>query len=265
MNSSAALEKGLIKVSVMYPYAEGKTFDMEYYETKHMPMVAGFLGSNLVKYTIEKGFASGIPNTPLPFMAIGIFYVKDLGDYQAANIKTVLAAREVLISTGMADLPLDVTLNALSKVKKLTGLRGRWDVLQNEPLIIADVAHNPAGLTGAMKQWNNVDAKTKHIITGFVKDKDIQGALALYPKDCVYYFCNADIPRALPAAKLQEAAAEHGLTGQAYSSVAEAVKAAKDAIGKDDALLITGSVFIVGEAIAYLNVNNGLLFPIALV
>ena len=83
-NSSAALEKGLIKVSVMYPFAEGKTFDMEYYETNHMPMVAKFLGSNLVKYTIEKGVANGIPNTPLPFMAIGIFYVKNLGDYQAA-------------------------------------------------------------------------------------------------------------------------------------------------------------------------------------
>src|SRR5271169_568528 len=83
-NSSAVVEKGLIKVSIMYPFAEGKTFDMEYYETKHMPMVAGFLGSNLVKYTIEKGIASGIPNTPLPFMAIGSFYVKDLGAYQAA-------------------------------------------------------------------------------------------------------------------------------------------------------------------------------------
>jgi uncharacterized protein (TIGR02118 family) len=83
-HDSAAAEKGLIKVSVMYPFAEGKTFDMEYYETKHMPMVAGFLGSNLVKYTIEKGLASGIPNQPLPYMAIGIFYVKSLEDYQAA-------------------------------------------------------------------------------------------------------------------------------------------------------------------------------------
>jgi uncharacterized protein (TIGR02118 family) len=80
----AVVEKGLIKVSVMYPYAEGKTFNMEYYETKHMPMVATFLGSNLVKYTIEKGLASGIPNQPLPFMAIGTFYVKSLPDYQAA-------------------------------------------------------------------------------------------------------------------------------------------------------------------------------------
>ena len=83
-NSAAVEEKGLIKVSVMYPYAEGKTFDIAYYETKHMPMVAGYLGSNLVKYTIEKGTASGIPNTPLPFMAIGIFYIKDLAAYQAA-------------------------------------------------------------------------------------------------------------------------------------------------------------------------------------
>jgi len=81
---SGESEKGLIKISVMYPYAEGKTFNMEYYETKHMPMVAGYLGSNLVKYTIEKGLSSGIPNQPLPFMAIGIFYVKSLSEYQAA-------------------------------------------------------------------------------------------------------------------------------------------------------------------------------------
>src|SRR5687768_2106429 len=82
--SSAIVEEGLIKVSVMYPFAEGKTFNMEYYETKHMPMVAGFLGSNLVKYTIEKGVANGIPNQPLPYMAVGSFYVKSLSDYQAA-------------------------------------------------------------------------------------------------------------------------------------------------------------------------------------
>jgi hypothetical protein len=75
--NSAAVEKGLIKVSVMYPFAEGKTFNMEYYETKHMPMVAAFLGSNLVKYTIEKGLSSGIPNQPLPYMAIGTFLCKE--------------------------------------------------------------------------------------------------------------------------------------------------------------------------------------------
>lgn len=82
--NAEVVEKGLIKISIMYPFTEGKTFDMEYYESKHMPMVAGFLGSNLVKYTIEKGVASGIPNQPLPYMAIGTFYVKSLEDYQAA-------------------------------------------------------------------------------------------------------------------------------------------------------------------------------------
>ena len=188
-----------------------------------------------------------------------------LGDYQAANIKTVLAAREVLISSGMADLPLDITLSALSKVKKLTGLRGRWDVLQNEPLIIADVAHNAAGLTNALNQWNKIQAGRKHIVTGFVKDKDVNSALALFPKDNIYYFCNADIPRAMPASQLQQLAAAHGLDGNIYPSVADAIKAAKEALHKGDALLITGSVYVTGEAIEYLAINNGLLFPTAAV
>jgi len=83
-HNSVVVEKGLIKVSIMYPFAEGKTFNMEYYETKHMPMVAGFLGSNLVRYTIEKGVDSGIANQPLHYMAIGTFYVKSLSDYHAA-------------------------------------------------------------------------------------------------------------------------------------------------------------------------------------
>jgi uncharacterized protein (TIGR02118 family) len=82
--TSVVAEKGLIKISVMYPFAEGKTFNMEYYQSKHMPMVAAFLGENLVRYTIEKGVASGIPNQPVPYMAVGTFYVKSLEEYQAA-------------------------------------------------------------------------------------------------------------------------------------------------------------------------------------
>ncbi|MFZ6010674.1 MAG: EthD family reductase [Bacteroidota bacterium] len=83
-HDSDIAEKGLIKVAVMYPFSEGAIFNMEYYETKHMPMVAKFLGSNMVKYTIDKGVASGIPNQPLPYVAIGTFYVKSLNDYQTA-------------------------------------------------------------------------------------------------------------------------------------------------------------------------------------
>ena len=77
-------ETGMYKVAILYPNGEDKTFDMDYYEKKHMPMVAAYLGTNLVKYTIEKGVASGIPNQPLPYLAIGTFYVKNLNDYQAA-------------------------------------------------------------------------------------------------------------------------------------------------------------------------------------
>jgi uncharacterized protein (TIGR02118 family) len=84
VGQGAGAEKGLTKVSIMYPFGEGKTFNIEYYASKHMPMVAGFLGSNLVKYTIEKGVASGIPNQPMAYMAVGAFYVKSLSEYQAA-------------------------------------------------------------------------------------------------------------------------------------------------------------------------------------
>ncbi|MBZ0098047.1 MAG: hypothetical protein K8F30_03135, partial [Taibaiella sp.] len=77
----------------------------------------------------------------------------------------------------------------------------------------------------------------------------------------IYYFCNADIPRAMPAGQLQEVASGLGLQGNVYPSVADAVRAAWEALAKDDALLITGSVYVTGEAIEYLNVNNGLLFP----
>lgn len=85
-SQQAESDKGLIKISVMYPFSEGKTFDMAYYEAKHMPMVAGYLGTNLVKYTIEKGLPSGTPSAPAQYMAIGIFYIKNLDEYQKALV-----------------------------------------------------------------------------------------------------------------------------------------------------------------------------------
>ncbi len=186
-----------------------------------------------------------------------------MGSYQYHNIKTVLATAELLIMLGY-NIQFETAFTALSKVKKLTGLRGRWDMLQAHPLIIADVAHNPAGITDVMKQWKQLPAANKHIVVGFVKDKDVAAALALFPKDNTYYFCNAQIPRALPAEDLQEMAIASGLNGNIYASVPDAVSAARDAMAQEDALLITGSFFITGEAIEYLSVNNGMLFPTAL-
>jgi dihydrofolate synthase/folylpolyglutamate synthase len=186
------------------------------------------------------------------------------GNYQQHNIKTVLAATEILSAGGLFVLSFDGILRAFSKVKKMTGLRGRWDILQQQPLIVADVAHNPAGIKEVVTQWQSVNANNKHILLGFVKDKDIAQVLAHLPKDATYHFCNAQIPRALPAQELSDEAAKHGLMGSTYSSVAEAIRSIKEILGVEDALLITGSFFIAGEAIEYLSVNNGMLFPAAL-
>lgn len=172
-----------------------------------------------------------------------------LGSYQRHNIITVLAACDVLNNTAGVQLSLDHIKEALAHVKQLTGLRGRWEWLQQHPVIIADVGHNTAGMTEVMAQWAQVTAQKKNIVIGFVKDKDISGVLQLLPRDNTYYFCNAQIPRALPATQLQQQAIQAGLEGRAYKTVAEAVKAAKQGLAADDALLITGSFFIVGEAL----------------
>ncbi len=179
-----------------------------------------------------------------------------LGTYQQHNIRTVLAAAEVLDASQGIDIPLPVIVKALAHVKELTGLRGRWDWLQQKPIIIADVAHNEAGLREVMKQWRAVHALAKHIVIGFVKDKDINLALAQFPKDAVYYFTNAQIPRALPAAELQALATEHGLHGQIYDNVPDALSAAKQNMKDEDALLITGSFFIVAEALQALGMDK---------
>lgn len=175
-------------------------------------------------------------------------YTDMQGNYQYHNIKNVLAAVEILIANQGIVIPFENTLRSFSKVKKSTGLRGRWEILQQQPLVIADVGHNAAGVKEVLKQWNNVQANHKHIIIGFVKDKDVAEALAVFPKDAVYHFCNAGIPRAMPAKELAAIAEQNGLSGTTYESVAEATNGALAAMKEDDALLITGSFFIVGEA-----------------
>ncbi len=89
--SSAGNE--LFKVAILYPTGEGKTFDMDYYERKHMPMVAALLGKNLQFYEIDKGIAGRTPTDQIPFLAIGYFYVKDVTEYNkviAENIQAII-------------------------------------------------------------------------------------------------------------------------------------------------------------------------------
>lgn len=170
------------------------------------------------------------------------------GNYQQHNIKTVLTAVELLAYRGY-NLTVAGAIEALKNVKGTTGLMGRWDWLQEHPAIICDVAHNPAGLTYVLQQWAQVPAVKRHVVIGFVRDKDVAEALAMFPKDNTYYFCAAAIPRALPVEELHALATSMGINGSAYPSVADAVNAARAAMTPEDALLISGSFFIVGEGL----------------
>lgn len=171
-----------------------------------------------------------------------------LGHYQSGNLATALCATNKLRELGWR-MPEETVFAALQNVSEATGLRGRWEVLRERPLVIADVAHNAAGLSAVLQQWDAIPARQKHIILGFVRDKDLDAALALFPPDALYHFCNAQIPRALPVAELAIAAHAKGLTGDAHDSVADAVAATMKALQPEDALLITGSFFVVGEAL----------------
>src|SRR5436190_15272100 len=93
IHSSTSGDK-LFKVAILYPNGEGKTFDMAYYENKHMPMVAGFLGKNLKFYEIDKGIAGRTPNEKVPYLAVGYFYVKDVAEYN----KMIGQNRDTVIS-----------------------------------------------------------------------------------------------------------------------------------------------------------------------
>ena len=83
----------LFKVAILYANGDDKTFNMDYYERTHMPMVAGFLGKNLQFYEIDKGIAGRTPTDKVPYLAIGYFYVKDVAEYNKAiaqNINTIV-------------------------------------------------------------------------------------------------------------------------------------------------------------------------------
>ncbi len=176
------------------------------------------------------------------------------GDYQRQNLATVFMVVDMLSEMGLA-VQVEDAPQALEDLQ-VQGLRGRYEVLQRAPLIVADVAHNPQGLEAVLAQWTREVSGKRHIVLGFVRDKDVAAALALFPKDAVYYFCQAAIPRALPVAELAEMGKEVGLVGNVYKSVAEAVEVARKALVEKDSLLITGSFFVVGEAVASEKVSS---------
>jgi dihydrofolate synthase/folylpolyglutamate synthase len=174
-------------------------------------------------------------------------YFLDLpGIYQRKNLLTVLEACSVLNSTEIK-INESAILNGLQKTKKLTGLHGRWEIIHQHPTIVLDVGHNEDGMKQIVQQLELTDHHELHIILGMVKDKEIDNVVKLLPRYAHYYFTQAQIPRALPAATIQLKAREQNLEGEVYPDVNTAMLAAKAKAQKDDLILVCGSVFLVGE------------------
>ena len=168
------------------------------------------------------------------------------GDYQQYNLPGVLATLDELRAQGFRITEAAVR-TGLRQVTALTGLRGRWSIIGRRPLVVCDTGHNAAGLQMVVTQLRRLPHQRLHLVIGTVNDKDVAGMLALLPTEGTFYFCAANIPRALPAAELTSMAATAGLHGQAYGSVAAALAAARAAATADDVVFIGGSTFVVAE------------------
>ena len=168
------------------------------------------------------------------------------GIYQVENIRTVVASIDMLNELGWK-ISEDALLKGIYNTSLNTGLRGRWEIIEENPTVVLDVGHNPDGIQQILKQLNNCTYNQLHIILGLSKDKDYQEILSLLPKNARYSFTQATIPRALDAATLKEEARKLGLEGNDFTNVNDALSYAKEHSSKDDLILICGSVFVIGE------------------
>lgn len=168
------------------------------------------------------------------------------GDYQRANVATVLTAVDRLKREGY-NISDDHLAQALTCIYSLTGLRGRWTVLKHDPLVVADSAHNIAGITAISTQLSRYRYKHLHMVVGFMADKDLEHILPLLPCDATYYFTQAHTPRALKATSLQALASAHNLTGETFETISEAFTAAINAAHAHDIIYVGGSMYVLAE------------------
>lgn len=179
--------------------------------------------------------------------------IKDLygelnGLYQVKNTNTILNAIYKLIELGYNIDETNIK-NGFRNVCHLTGLMGRWQKLEENPTIICDTGHNIGGMKYIVEQLSRMKYDKLHIIIGMVNDKDINGVISLLPKNAKYYFTQASVKRALPAEQVKKIANNHGLKGEAYSSVEKALTIAKNNAKENDLIFIGGSTFIVADLI----------------
>jgi len=170
------------------------------------------------------------------------------GFYQKYNLPGVLLALDILIEKGYKISDNHIR-EGLASTSISTGLLGRWQKLHDKPLIICDTGHNVDGITQVLEQISRVKYEKLHIVIGMVGDKNIDGVLCLLPKDAIYYFTKAAIPRALDENMLAQKATIYGLIGNSYPAVNEALDAAKENAKPNDLIFIGGSTFVVAEVV----------------
>lgn len=186
------------------------------------------------------------------------------GVYQAKNIQTAYVAllqlRSILEAKGMIRPTCaweEAAIYGFAHVCELTGLRGRWEVIDHHPLTIIDTGHNSHGIKYVAQQLQQLQSsQSLHIVFGMVDDKDVDVVLSMMPKEATYYWTQAPTHRAIPAITMQQMGASEGLHGEAYTEVTQAIHAAQTAIRQNgpeaidkNVLFIGGSNYIIGEAL----------------
>jgi dihydrofolate synthase/folylpolyglutamate synthase len=163
------------------------------------------------------------------------------GNYQKKNIQTA--------SIALLRLKIDPKIinSGLMKVIPNTGIQGRWQILANNPLTIADVAHNQEGLDYVIPQIKSQSYNKLHLVLGFVMDKVAEKLLRLFPKNAIFYFAAPNIPRALPIADLEKVSNNLNLNYKTFPTVAQAMLKAQSMAGSDDLIYVGGSTFVVAE------------------
>lgn len=174
-------------------------------------------------------------------------YRMDLqGSYQARNLVGILSAVDVLREQGW-EIPEQAVRDGLAHIQLLTGLQGRWQTISRRPRVICDTGHNEDGWRVVLDNIARTPYRQLRMVLGVMKDKDLAAMLGLLPQNAVYYFCQVDLPRALPSEMLRASATSLGLKGRAYATVEEALDDARAEAGVDDLIFVGGSTFVVGE------------------
>jgi dihydrofolate synthase/folylpolyglutamate synthase len=169
-----------------------------------------------------------------------------LGIYQRKNVPTALLTIDCLKEQGWS-ITENSLRDGLKNVVRNTGLLGRWQILGHNPLIVCDTGHNSAGIKMVVEQIQQTAWKKLHIVIGMVNDKDQSKVLSLLPAEAEYYYTKAAIPRAAEPEYLAEKGEQYGLTGKCYSSVHQALSAARENAEENDLIFVGGSTFVVAE------------------